>query len=187
MSLADTKFEREPGGSIVVRNSPDGYNLTLSEPAADAAVRRANSDPLVHLLSRASSDWTAPAVLRQYKNDEVGHAAFAKEVSIFGQHNYTPMTQSADGGHIHVGRLLLTGGWSVFAGKSGIRSDGTITVTFQKAPVGPAISPNPESQPPQSAALETLAVLEKMGQLRDAGVLTQEEFETKKAELLSRL
>lgn len=40
--------------------------------------------------------------------------------------------------------------------------------------------------PTQSAALETLAVLEKMGQLRDAGVVTQEESETKKAELLSR-
>lgn len=34
---------------------------------------------------------------------------------------------------------------------------------------------------------DILATLEKLGQLRDAGVLTDEEFEKKKAELLSRI
>jgi hypothetical protein len=131
MSLADTKFEREPGGSIVARNSPDGYDLTLSEPAEDAAVRRANSNPVVQMLSGASNGWTAPAVLRQYKNDEGGHAAFAKEVSIFGQHNYTPMTQSADGGHIHVGRLLLTGGLARIHRTSS--SDGSMTAAGRRS------------------------------------------------------
>jgi hypothetical protein len=38
--------------------------------------------------------------------------------------------------------------------------------------------------PPQLDLYEQLA---KLGQLRDAGVLTPEEFEGKKAELLSRL
>ena len=104
-------------------------------------------------------------------------------------HGYTPLTQSADGGHVHVGRLLLTGGLSVLAGKRGIRSDGTIAMTFRKtvAPNVPARSPAAATPSTKSAALETLAVLEKMGQLRDAGILSQEEFEAKKAELLARV
>lgn len=40
---------------------------------------------------------------------------------------------------------------------------------------------------PQAAAPDTLAQLKQLGELRDAGVLTTEEFEAKKAELLERL
>lgn len=53
---------------------------------------------------------------------------------------------------------------------------------FAAAPA-PAFQPGP---PPQlSGHLVTL--LEKLGQLRDAGILTPEEFSTKKSELLNRL
>jgi hypothetical protein len=40
---------------------------------------------------------------------------------------------------------------------------------------------------PQAAAPDALAQLKQLGELHDAGVLTNEEFETKKAELLKRL
>jgi hypothetical protein len=40
---------------------------------------------------------------------------------------------------------------------------------------------------PQAAAPDALAQLKQLGELRDAGVLTNEEFEAKKAELLKRL
>lgn len=45
------------------------------------------------------------------------------------------------------------------------------------APAAPAVA----------AAPDVMAQLTQLGQLRDAGILTTEEFETKKAELLSRL
>lgn len=53
----------------------------------------------------------------------------------------------------------------------------------------------PMAQPPQGApgggsdlsSDQVFAMLEKLGSLRDAGILTEEEFATKKSELLSRL
>lgn len=42
-------------------------------------------------------------------------------------------------------------------------------------------------RPPQPAAPDVLAQLKLLGELRDAGVVTPEEFESKKAELLLRL
>ena len=109
---------------------------------------------------------------------------------LLGIHGYSPIMQTSDGGHVHVGRLLLTGGLSVFAGKRGIRSDGTITVTFQRAPApqpAPVDRTDSDSQSGRSRGLDALAMLEKLGQLRDAGVLSAEEFETKKGDLLGRL
>jgi putative oligomerization/nucleic acid binding protein len=48
-----------------------------------------------------------------------------------------------------------------------------------------------QQQPPQPAAAassdEVFAKLRQLGELRDAGIVTAGEFETKKAELLSRL
>ena len=142
------------------------------------------------VLSGETNRWTSFAVLRQYGTDKTGQDLFALEVEVFGLHGYSPVTQSADSGHVHVGRLLLTGGLSVFAGKRGIRSDGTISVTFQKAPEPqPALLERTasDSQSDRSAGLDALAMLEKLGQLRDAGVLSAEEFETKKSDLLRRL
>lgn len=54
------------------------------------------------------------------------------------------------------------------------------------------LSPSPESQEPASeltpgAEDKVLAQIEKLGELRDAGVLSDEEFEAKKTELLARL
>ena len=171
--------------TLVAHGTTDGqlqlrpHSIWITEP-----------DPSEVSLSEMSSKWTAPAVVRSYKNDARGQGAFAHEVEVFGLHGYTPVAQSADDGHVHVGRLLLTGGLSIFAGKSGIRSDGTITVTFQKrvdAPTGPVPASAAEGRSGQSVALDVLDVLERMGDLRDAGLLSHEEFETKKAELLSRL
>lgn len=45
----------------------------------------------------------------------------------------------------------------------------------------------PPMQPPAPAPIDPMEQLTKLGQLRDAGVLTDEEFATKKAEILSRM
>ncbi|MBA2382629.1 MAG: SHOCT domain-containing protein [Chloroflexi bacterium] len=43
---------------------------------------------------------------------------------------YKLADQSESGSHLHAGRLILTGGLSVLAGRAGIRSDGSLTATF---------------------------------------------------------
>ena len=62
---------------------------------------------------------------------------------------------------------------------------------FAAPPAHPSFeSSSPQQQPsaPSGQAHgDIIALLEKLGQLRDAGVLTPEEFNAKKAELLSRL
>jgi hypothetical protein len=51
-----------------------------------------------------------------------------------------------------------------------------------------ATGPQPsESQPPPQVQSDVLAQLKQLGELRDAGVLTDEEFAAKKTELLARL
>lgn len=64
------------------------------------------------------------------------------------------------------------------------------------SPAGPALGAaadarplpraEPESRPPASGA-ELADLVRKLGELRDAGLLTEEEFQAKKAELLSRM
>src|SRR5688572_25336207 len=69
-------------------------------------------------------------VVRRYALTAAGLQEFRRDAASLGRSGFVPQSQAADGGHIHLGRLLLTGGWSVLAGKSGIRSEGTLTVTF---------------------------------------------------------
>jgi hypothetical protein len=87
-----------------------------------------------------------------------------------GEHGYVPQTQSGDRGHIHIGRLLATGGLSVLAGEAGVRSRGALTVTFAK-----------RATPPDKTLSDPMDQLRRLGELRDAGILTSEEFESKKA------
>lgn len=52
----------------------------------------------------------------------------------------------------------------------------------------PAQAPQPTADPqPAGDATDVMAQIKKLGELRDAGVLTEEEFAAKKAELLARL
>ena len=114
---------------------------------------------------------------RTYEPNEKGEAKFQAEAAAFTEHGYEPSLQREEGGHIHAGRLLLTGGLSIFAGKRGIRAGGKRTVTWRKQAGEPAASGPPD----------VMDQLRKLGELRDAGILTAEEFEAKKAELLARM
>ncbi|WP_068434168.1 PH domain-containing protein [Piscicoccus intestinalis] len=48
-------------------------------------------------------------------------------------------------------------------------------------------SPAPTAQPANDGRGDVMAQLKQLGELRDAGIVTPEEFDAKKAELLSRL
>ena len=59
------------------------------------------------------------------------------------------------------------------------------------APPAPAPSfqhqPSTQNNPPSKGSSDVMDLLEKLGQLRDSGILTADEFSAKKAELLNRL
>ncbi|MEO5912785.1 MAG: SHOCT domain-containing protein [Luteolibacter sp.] len=57
------------------------------------------------------------------------------------------------------------------------------------APPAPAFQPPPPSnhQAPNQGSSDLMSLLEKLGQLRDSGILTPEEFAAKKTDLLNRL
>lgn len=135
-------------------------------------------------LKKESRNWTLPVIVRIYENDKKGQKQFQEEAAILGRQGYAPQTQSGEGGHIHAGRLLLTGGLSIFAGGRGIRSKGKLNVTYLKVPV--AVAPVPESAPIVEAP-DAMAQLRQLAELRDAGVITAEDFETKKSEILARI
>lgn len=142
----------------------------------DTDGRAAARGRLTRELEQASRRWTLPAVVRHYEPGPQGDRRFAVEAEIFDEHRYEPSMQDVDGGHVHLGRLVLTGGLSILAGRKGIRSKGKMTVTFRQQRVAPA------PQPP--AAPDPIDQIERLGVLRDQGVLTDEEFQAKKRQLL---
>jgi hypothetical protein len=143
-------------------------------------------DPAEVALALASNGWILPAVLRQYRNDEGGQQTFAHEADIFDRHGYRASAQSVDGGHVHVGRLLVTAGWSVIAGKSGIRSDATITVTFQKVS-GATTSVVTDTDKGRPAGLDIRERLAQLDELHGAGVVTDEEYAARRAKILDEI
>lgn len=144
-------------------------------------------------LEKVTRNWTLPAVMRTYeKQRQRAHwgpgmsvvpakvteveEQFAEEAAILAEHGYQPAMQSAEGSHLHAGRLLLTGGLSMFAGRGGIRSKGKLSVTYHR--IAETASDEPSDPVKQ---------LRKLAELRDAGILTTAEFDTKKAEILGRM
>lgn len=73
---------------------------------------------------------------------------------------------------------------------SGPGLQGGANTNFAAPPLrqdAPRFTPSPNVGSPGSSQGDLLALLDKLGQLRDAGILTNEEFNAKKAEVLSRL
>lgn len=78
-------------------------------------------------LGRATAGWTLPVVVRDYKNDAIGRDLLQREGVALGLHGYVPASQSADAGHLNLGRTLLGG--AVFGGN---RTGGHIVVTYNR-------------------------------------------------------
>jgi Short C-terminal domain len=81
------------------------------------------------------------------------------------------------------------GGSLTFSSQYGLVDVATLPVVSSEGAVKPP-PPSPSVQPSFAAAQPTgdiFAALEKLGDLHDKGILSDEEFASKKAELLSRL
>lgn len=88
-------------------------------------------------LGMATNNWTSALVVRTYEGKNAAKD-FEEEGNLFSLRGYSIEGQTSDGGHIHAGRLLLTGGLSIFAGRAGTRSKNKMTVTFVKMKGDPA-------------------------------------------------
>jgi Short C-terminal domain len=150
--------------------------VTAAQSRLGAGADAVNT-PLSRELAGLTMNWTQPSLMRTYESTESGRVLFAAEAELLGMHEYVPSGQSEDGGHVHAGRLLVTGGLSVLAGRSGIRSTGSITATYLRK-AAPSMG---------TSAVDPMEQLRQLRALRDAGVLTEEEFAAKKAEILSRV
>ena len=83
-------------------------------------------------LEKATKKWTLPMVLRTYSSNGRGTEDLGRESAILMGHGYDASVMTEEGGHIHVGRLLLTGGLSVLAGKRGIRAGGKHSIMWKR-------------------------------------------------------
>jgi hypothetical protein len=138
----------------------------------DEDQKAAGRGRLIKELEQASQQWKLPSVLRNYDSGAAAERQFAAEASIFDEHGYDATAQAAEGSHLHAGRILLTGGLSILAGRKGIRSKGKLSVTFQKRAAAAA------------APIDLADQLRKLASLRDDGILTEDEFQAQKAQLL---
>ena len=77
--------------------------------------------------------------------------------------------------------MLTSGVKNLGSGLSGMFSSTKSYFEKPKAPAAPA------KEPQKDASDDIFATIEKLAKLRDLGAITQEEFDAKKAELLSRL
>lgn len=112
----------------------------LSDVRKREAAKAAGDYPFV---AKATGDWTLPLVMRTYPTDDKGQALFGRESELFLAHGYEPLGMTEDGGHVHAGRLILTGGLSIFAGKRGIRAGGKHTVTWRREAARAPADPDP--------------------------------------------
>lgn len=132
------------------RADPGGVNRTKARVAA-----------MTDRLSRETKQWTLPLLVKTYETNDAGNKLFQDEATLLLDHGYQPLAQSGEGSHLHAGRLILTGGLSVFAGRSGIRSKGKVTVTFQKSPVSASV-PAEEARRACPRCGESIAVAAKV-------------------------
>ncbi|HUZ88198.1 MAG TPA: RDD family protein [Candidatus Acidoferrales bacterium] len=110
----------------------------------------------------------------------------------------THRLRRASGGALIGGLFMMPMLGAAIGGLSNKRTPGVITATWIKPPAGDsdasgvaaetASGTYPEPPSPQGlGGSDLFEQLKKLGELRDAGVLTAEEFDAKKAEILARM
>jgi hypothetical protein len=148
--------------TVVTEMSRRGYNV---EDETDAYHER---------VQKARFDRRPQVVVKTYANNRAYERHATKMVGL----GYLPQSQNANGGRVTLTRVATMGLFALGA-KKGKKK---VTVTWIKQ----TPASNVESQPTPSDATipEQIADLSK---LKDQGVLTEDEFAAKKAELLARI
>jgi hypothetical protein len=179
ISVKKTMAGKTDFGDVTLEQVHDVFRQ--SQESARARGEQPDEPPGSEALRDATANWQLPSLVRTYDRTSGGEGRLRAEMDVLGLHDYRPFTQSEDGGHVHVGRLLVTGGFSVLAGRRGIRSKGSLTVTYRR---GELDRPAPELS---DVSDDPAARLRRLASLRDEGILTDDEFAAKKADIVADL
>jgi hypothetical protein len=174
----DVVWENWGGSSAMIQLSGDQVEVERAGQQTPMDVQllliKWRRDPKVDPLDDPA---TRPAVLvwsypgRTQADAAVLFSAHAQELSRKG---YRPTSQSWGEGRPGWARVLLI---SELA--ESIRPNGFLTVTYELVTPGGA--------PATPKGPDVIDQIRRLGELRDAGIVTEDEFATKKAELLARL
>lgn len=162
LNLAGRQLEIEAIGKVTPRDLQEALFTRKREGPLSSDVLNASGSPAVVV-------WSYPG-----RTQADAGQVFARHAQELAGHGYIPVAQSWADGRPGWGRVFMIG---VFAGS--IRPKGYLTVTYQLK--------SPPAEPASGAALDPLDQIRRLGELRDAGVVTPDEFERKKADLLERL
>jgi hypothetical protein len=120
--------------------------------------------------------WESDRTQLLLEYDDMGRVD--QELSIATAFGWYIADTDGDSGHINVGRTtsaaVLTAGVSLLFGAS--RSKGKTKINWRR-----------DDETPIVAIDDAASLLRQLGSLRDEGILTDEEFEAKKAEILARM
>ncbi|VVB64859.1 Uncharacterised protein [uncultured archaeon] len=125
-----------------------------------------------------------------YKNDKDA----AKEADKAAKKGWMPQGTTATDGHINLGRTVtgavLTGGLSLLIG--GSRSKGKVTISYVRTPEWleknkKQTAVSQPSAPIASPKDDPMQKLESLKRMLDEGLITQKEYDAKKADLLSKM
>lgn len=134
----------------------------------------------------------AGILVRTYKAKSQTDAAeaFSRDAASLAEQGYTPISQSWAPGSYGCGAFLVALalcvvliGILVFIYMLIVKPDGALTVTYQRSASTSSVTAHAPA-PPQGTTSTQLKQLERLAELRDRGVLTPEEFESKKQKLL---
>lgn len=139
------------------------YSCGYDYPRPDEAAETADDESLPVVV------WSYPG--RTQADAAVLFQDHARGLAVKG---YRPVSQSWAEGRPGVGRVLALGLYS-----QAIRPKGFLTVTYQ------LVSPSDALGTPSGA--DPIDQIRRLGELRDEGLISEDEYQHKKAELLSRL
>jgi hypothetical protein len=147
------------------------------------------ADPYVSLVADSP-----PTIVRTYRGAQQADtaSAFRKDAAELAKYGYAPTTQSWAQGQWGCGAFLVALllcvvllGFLVFIYLLIVKPEGTLTVTYAKG-----VSPTHEMPPADVPPPAPLTLSDRLAQLDAAhtsGLLTMEEFEAKRAEVLKNL
>lgn len=171
---------------------PEGFILCRPPEAIESLLEGAcRLNPSISIeWTSVSDDLAAEPTIRvkTYRGSE----DFQRDAPAMAAGGWRLEDQTALAGHVNVRRTaarVLTGGF-LLGGAS--RSKDKIIVTWVKEKgLGTASETRDvrtrSSQVPPTSTDEIVEKLKRLGELRDSGIITQEDFDAKKAEMLDRL
>jgi hypothetical protein len=178
-----TRAEGVMRGHVFTRAGADTWVL-----AEDGQLWRLGPGNTTHVEAAPSAAMPSTVVRTYSGKQQAATAAFQGEATVFARHGYVVTSQSWAPGSWGAGAWLLALllflvllGVLIFLYMLIVKPDGTLTVTYTRE----ARAPTPSASP----AVTTAAAdrLSQLANLRDQGLITSEEYEAKRAEIVAEL